>query len=153
MRGAHTGAALPVVVEAVSSVGGVDAFACANATGVLEADAAVQQGQVGAAVSRREVPLASAAFNSLGGKEEPHQQQSRKEQEQAPVGNEDEDEAVCLVCHDGPRQWGFLHGGSVHVGVCGGCRELVRARAGAGGAVSCPVCREPVDGIIKLIQA
>ncbi len=65
----------------------------------------------------------------------------------------EEDEAVCLVCHDGPRQWGFLHGGSVHVGVCGGCRELVRARAGAGGAVACPVCREQVDGIIQLIQA
>ncbi len=69
------------------------------------------------------------------------------------VAPDEEDEAVCLVCHDGPRQWGFLHGGSVHVGVCGGCRELVRARAGAGGAVACPVCREPVDGIIKLIQA
>ncbi len=71
----------------------------------------------------------------------------------AQEADDDEEEAVCLVCQDGPRQWGFLHGGSVHVGVCGGCRELVRARAGAGGAVACPVCREAVDAIIKLIQA
>ncbi len=63
----------------------------------------------------------------------------------------DEDEAVCLVCHDGPRQWGFLHGGSVHMGVCGGCMEELARRGRQGN--TCPVCREPVDAVIKLIQA
>ncbi len=102
--------------------------------GARGASAVEQGGHVGPAMSE------AVAKASAGG-------------QPAQEADGDEEEAVCLVCHDGPRQWGFLHGATVHMGVCGGCRELVRARAGAGGAVACPVCREPVDTIIKLIQA
>ncbi len=55
------------------------------------------------------------------------------------------DEVCCLVCQDGPRQHGFLHGGSMHGGVCGECAELVRARPG----VLCPIW-EPVEPIVAI---
>ncbi|KAG2489540.1 hypothetical protein HYH03_011991 [Edaphochlamys debaryana] len=36
---------------------------------------------------------------------------------------------LCLICMDAPRQHGFLHGDSVHVGVCGGCLQTMAARS------------------------
>ena len=85
---------------------------------------------------------------------------------------------ACLMCRDGPREHGFLHGGSVHVGVCGECAgRLVMATAAAGAAaagagqgeggagavagaapgsgagcgVVCPVCMQPADRLVEVI--
>ncbi|KAG2500262.1 hypothetical protein HYH03_001840 [Edaphochlamys debaryana] len=87
---------------------------------------------------------------------------------------------ACVMCLDGPREHGFLHGGTVHVGVCGDCAArlalgpagavaepptvgsaapaapapaAVAATTAAAAAVciSCPVCRQPVDRIVEVI--
>ncbi|PNH04937.1 Fumarylacetoacetase [Tetrabaena socialis] len=53
----------------------------------------------------------------------------------------------CLVCMDGPQLFGFLHGGRLHIGVCGGCAELLGRRPG----LECPVCRQQVEGIVAVL--
>ncbi len=47
---------------------------------------------------------------------------------------------ACLQCRDGPREWGFLHGGTVHLGVCSECVCRLPGGGGGGGALQCPVC-------------
>ncbi len=79
----------------------------------------------------------------------PQQQQQLLQQLQAPAG--DDEDPVCIVCHDAPRLWGFLHGDTMHMGVCGECKGELERRRRRGR--TCPVCREPVDSMIRLIQA
>ncbi|KAF5829044.1 hypothetical protein DUNSADRAFT_16648 [Dunaliella salina] len=52
----------------------------------------------------------------------------------------------CLVCLDGPRHYGFLHSGTMHLGVCGNCLPSVRQR----GVTECIVCRSRIDQIIRV---
>ncbi|PNH02666.1 hypothetical protein TSOC_011333 [Tetrabaena socialis] len=57
----------------------------------------------------------------------------------------------CLVCLDAPREHGFLHGGSMHIGVCGGCAaRLAAEKRRRGSRLLCPVCREPVERMVAL---
>ncbi|PNH08384.1 putative DNA helicase ino80 [Tetrabaena socialis] len=68
---------------------------------------------------------------------------------------------ACLLCLEGPRQHGFLHGGTVHVGVCADCAGRLTCGQGAGGAaggggagaspLSCPVCRQPADRMVEVV--
>ncbi|PNH08385.1 hypothetical protein TSOC_005086 [Tetrabaena socialis] len=63
------------------------------------------------------------------------------------------EESCCLVCLDAPRQHGFLHGDTMHVGVCGECAaRLAAAAKGAGGRLCCPVCREQVERTVAVFQ-
>ncbi|KXZ46608.1 hypothetical protein GPECTOR_42g819 [Gonium pectorale] len=58
--------------------------------------------------------------------------------------------SVCLICLDAPWQHGFLHGGSVHIGVCGECLAALKRGRGRGGQMSCPVCRGAVERTVAL---
>ncbi|GFR40650.1 hypothetical protein Agub_g1235 [Astrephomene gubernaculifera] len=57
----------------------------------------------------------------------------------------DTDDRSCLVCLDAAREFGFLHGGMVHTGVCGECAELLRSR---GPDLECIVCRQQVESMV-----
>ncbi len=50
-------------------------------------------------------------------------------------------EDLCCVCLDRMVDVGLLHGDSVHSVVCGGCARTLR---------DCPVCRRPIDKIVKV---
>ncbi|GIL49860.1 hypothetical protein Vafri_6172, partial [Volvox africanus] len=58
-------------------------------------------------------------------------------------------EFACLACMDAPRECGFLHGGTVHMGLCVQCTS--RLPSTAEGALSCPVCRQPVERVIEVV--
>ncbi|PNH02667.1 hypothetical protein TSOC_011332 [Tetrabaena socialis] len=66
-------------------------------------------------------------------------------------GGGGEEGSCCLVCLDAPREHGFLHGGSMHFGVCGGCAaRLAAEKRRRGSRLLCPVCREPVERMVAL---
>ncbi|GIM01990.1 hypothetical protein Vretimale_6694 [Volvox reticuliferus] len=56
---------------------------------------------------------------------------------------------ACLACMDAPRECGFLHSGTVHMGLCMECAS--RLPPAAEGALSCPVCRQPVERIVEIV--
>ncbi|KAG2492129.1 hypothetical protein HYH03_009620 [Edaphochlamys debaryana] len=65
-----------------------------------------------------------------------------------PSHEEDEDHSVmCVMCLDGPRRFGFLHGTAVHTGVCEECSAVLRTRMPG---LECLLCRQPVEEIVVL---
>ncbi|KAG2492128.1 hypothetical protein HYH03_009619 [Edaphochlamys debaryana] len=65
-----------------------------------------------------------------------------------PSHEEDEDHSVmCVMCLDGPRRFGFLHGTAVHTGVCEECSAVLRSRMPG---LECLLCRQPVEEIVML---
>lgn len=56
-----------------------------------------------------------------------------------------ETDSTCIVCMDAPGSMGFLHGASVHVGVCASCAALIMRKD-----MRCPVCRETAVSAVKV---
>ncbi len=59
------------------------------------------------------------------------------------------DRLVCVLCTQGQRQRGFLHGGTVCVCVCWSCSELVRPLCDTS-CVACPVCQQQVERVVGI---
>ncbi|KXZ52274.1 hypothetical protein GPECTOR_10g905 [Gonium pectorale] len=58
---------------------------------------------------------------------------------------------ACLACRDGPRRWGYLHGGAVHLGICDGCARRL-AGPGAGPPGECPVCGQAAEVLVEVVM-
>ncbi len=81
---------------------------------------------------------------------EQQQEPQQQGQQQAALADTAYDGSLCLVCHDGLREWGFLHRDSVHMGVCGECKEELERRRGSWWGTTCIVCKQQLDGFIRL---
>lgn len=58
------------------------------------------------------------------------------------------DTNMCIICFQEPRTATFVHGETGHVACCIQCARLVKAYKNA-----CPVCRLPVDSVIRHFHA
>jgi hypothetical protein len=65
----------------------------------------------------------------------------------APDTEQEDDFTLCLVCHEAPWVFGFMHGDSVHRGVCGPCKQQFYSGPGA---VTCPLCRREVEEMLAI---
>ena len=63
--------------------------------------------------------------------------------ESAPVSAAERTRAQCLVCHDAPPAYAFVHAASAHLGVCETCLGSYRP-------VRCPVCATHIDKIVRV---
>jgi hypothetical protein len=67
-----------------------------------------------------------------------------KAEDDADVHSDEGAEVLCVVCWEGVREVGLLHGDLMHLCLCRGC-------AGAYGVGSeCPMCRQTVEDVATL---
>jgi hypothetical protein len=59
----------------------------------------------------------------------------------------DDSDELCICCLEAPRSVMFMHGGSAHLCMCGGCASRYSWRS-----KGCPVCRQPLDDIVLLAE-
>jgi hypothetical protein len=55
-------------------------------------------------------------------------------------------EEVCVVCMEGARAVGLVHGETVHVVVCRSCSDVLMQKPGA----QCPLCRSQIDRVVTV---
>ena len=60
-------------------------------------------------------------------------------------GGEEEGANLCVLCQDSESKWGFMHGDSVHMGLCDECCSRFKH-----GKHSCPLCRAPVEKLLRV---
>ncbi|CAD7704820.1 unnamed protein product [Ostreobium quekettii] len=60
-------------------------------------------------------------------------------------GENDSDDDICVICLDGPKEAGFVHGDSVHRCVCNACADNMMRQQHR----SCPVCRQNIEKVLK----
>ena len=54
------------------------------------------------------------------------------------------DETVCIICMDEPRNATLVHGDTGHVCCCLKCAQDLKAKG-----LACPMCRKPIDVVIR----
>ena len=54
------------------------------------------------------------------------------------------EERLCVICMTLEKNATIVHGESGHVCCCYGCAKMLRARG-----ETCPICREPIDQVIR----
>lgn len=54
------------------------------------------------------------------------------------------EESVCVYCHDAPRSYSAVHGDSAHYIACEDCKLHLRI------GQPCPMCREPIEGVVRI---
>ena len=68
------------------------------------------------------------------------------------VGLDDEgsdaERSTCVVCLEAPQDAGIVHGGSVHLCCCQACASVLHARG-----LPCPMCRTPIEMVLKAFRA
>lgn len=58
--------------------------------------------------------------------------------------DDDCDDNICIVCMENPRDASLIHGDSGHIICCLGCANALKAQGDL-----CPVCRAPIDLVVK----
>ena len=58
------------------------------------------------------------------------------------------DELTCVICMEEPTDAVLVHGGSAHVCCCQGCARNLQALD-----ASCPMCRKPIEAVLRLYFA
>ena len=62
--------------------------------------------------------------------------------------DENADELTCVICMENPTDATLVHGSSAHVCCCLGCAENLQALE-----QSCPMCRKPIEAVLRLYFA
>eukprot|EP01025_Chloroclados_australasicus_P050116 TRINITY_DN572_c0_g1_i1.p1 TRINITY_DN572_c0_g1~~TRINITY_DN572_c0_g1_i1.p1 ORF type:complete len:445 (+),score=23.06 TRINITY_DN572_c0_g1_i1:172-1506(+) len=83
------------------------------------------------------------ASTSMGTREQQQQQQVLREYQQLLVEQEREDEQLCVVCLSEPKSVGLAHGETVHKCLCVECSKSFER------GQPCPICKQPIDLILK----
>ena len=55
---------------------------------------------------------------------------------------------VCLICMENPTDATLVHGDTAHVCCCLGCAQSLRALE-----QNCPMCRKPIEAVLRLYFA
>ena len=63
-------------------------------------------------------------------------------------GGDAADELMCVICMDRPTDATLVHGASAHVCCCLECANSLYARD-----QSCPMCRKPIESVLRLYFA
>eukprot|EP01103_Thecamoeba_quadrilineata_P006006 TRINITY_DN15748_c0_g1_i1.p1 TRINITY_DN15748_c0_g1~~TRINITY_DN15748_c0_g1_i1.p1 ORF type:complete len:386 (-),score=16.52 TRINITY_DN15748_c0_g1_i1:66-1223(-) len=59
--------------------------------------------------------------------------------------DEDDDDKLCVVCLDGPKNAVFVHGDEGHQVCCLRCARDIKAKNSV-----CPMCRLPIDAVVRV---